>query len=310
MNARTMRTFFLWIPPALLLLAGEWGGRLYAQEGDLAPGSSYLDKLDEERPEVSDEVWQKYLKQIKSLPNYQIARRLQVETVKPELLKWAESLGLEPEVHSFSYLGHLMGAGFATGTLSTESWGPVALVVLDAEKYYRVSPKKLIELNFRYVGSVVLRHPLNEIKSRFTVNGERLLAAVESLCGSEIDYVAGTGAETVFVTLSLRGRSVLECLRLAAAATAHRVEIRDRNVLKNVHDVEVPFELVVETYLSRELLNEIGDLDTLKPLPKIETPLDALKSLIERRAKELENDRKTVLLLPITQPAGTSKKRR
>lgn len=166
----------------------------------------------------------------------------------------------------------------------------------DGDPLGRVLKQHLDEIRFSYLKYVSLQHPLQRKLANFAVNSEALTTTATRLCElANVEHViTGRGSATdELLTLQLRGRSIMECLELAADCAGWKVQLHVENADGLGSPITTHWEEVSETYGLRSLLNMSESSD--KP---IETWGDALAYTVREEASRITRMKPVVIVKP------------
>lgn len=245
---------------------------------------------DEDRiPDVPKEVLSEFLNEVKSSQYYAIAKRLTVEDVEVAAHQLSSELGWDVEVRINSFWrenvlenDELYSHNYTLYLDDIEVGEFYKDVILlqhnEENEEFIVHHSLLEELDFPFAAEVTIKHPLNEIKEHFSAVNRPLSMLVDDLCSEgDIDYAIRSDlAGEINLNLSLRGRSVLECLEFAAQAAGWQVKLTTKEEpIVWLRDSSVyTFDDIGEIWANREILNlRLGEDSPWR----IETPVDALR---------------------------------
>jgi hypothetical protein len=145
-------------------------------------------------------------------------------------------------------------------------------------------------------------HPLNRRLDEFSVQGEKLTNVLRTLAKEAgADYSARSDfSDQCLLTLSVRNRPIQDILRVAADSVGWRVEFfageaPDKSgkpdYMKSIVSPSIDFQTVLDAYADRDGLVVIEGLEKT-----IATPLDAMKYLVSRIAREIHEQRPVLVM--------------
>jgi len=187
------------------------------------------------------------------------------------------------------------------------------------DEIYRVGPKELKALNFKYVSELKVIHPINQ-KSDMIFNQLKLGQAVQMIAKkADMDYSLPLNGQPS-VSLSVKKRSYFNILMTIAEVNNWSLDFiasdeedskssekdpfgltKRPKALAFSEAMESPENLTInvmdtaETYMARDLLNLTLEGND----KKIETPMDALEYWVRAAAQRIKKDRFTIIMKPI-----------
>jgi hypothetical protein len=276
----------------------------------------------EDGGKVPPQVWEAFLKAFREDDLYRVASQLKVADVKVAAEKWSKELGVQIETESSNLLAYALENGvgslraqaegtdyelYVTQILWAAPWvagKDCSLTVISDQKaaQYSVPADKLAEVAFKFTHTVRVVHPLNRRLDEFSVQGEKLTNVLRTLAKEAgADYSARSDfSDQCLLTLSVRNRPIQDILRVAADSVGWRVEFfageaPDKSgkpdYMKSIVSPSIDFQTVLDAYADRDGLVVIEGLEKT-----IATPLDAMKYLVSRIAREIHEQRPVLVM--------------
>lgn len=276
------------------------------------------ESLEAHFPLVPQALLKRYITAAQETDLHLVAQALRRDTVEPKRKEWSQAVGLHVDVEYTDFLGELTENGEERAVQLDETSAylefdrvelphgedfhlTVILLVVRNEEgdqaYYRIPANALEELRFEFAAEVTLRDRLSERIGHLVVRDESMLKVLERLCGrAEVDYLAAQHGGQVSVTLSIRDRSIYDCLRMAARVAGLEVRVSSRI------SSAISWSEAFNAYLNRDFLNAWNRLE-----PAITDPMSALEYRIREAGKESSGERQLVELREQTKESRRSR---
>jgi|GEM_PF-7041004 len=270
-------------------------------------------------PPITPDVLSALIEELQGAQRYKLAKLLDIGAVTSASEELKQAFGWNVKMRTTTYLReHLIDqGGIETRNFYVEfesfeigDYYKQVIVVTDLrereessdDSYFIVDYAQLSAIDFDYAAELIVMHPLNEIKPSFSAVNRPFDLLVDALCKEgDVDYAIRSDlANDIHLNLSLRGRSVLDCLQFASQAAGWQVRIE--GVGRNPSTDAVVFngsidalDEIGEIWANREFVN-IG-LGPDSPW-RIDTPVDALRYAAREEAQSMKAKQYAAVIEP------------
>jgi hypothetical protein len=225
------------------------------EEGKENRHDSWRLELAQTAPEVPEDLWGIFVKGLNSTEKFKFGQAMRADTLESSIAAWSRKLNIRLDVRSSSILGQIQGVrvplGEGTCTLVQKyqhlKSGPrvkyfalVARTMKGREcKIYRIPADKIAEIDFEVANVIYFSHPILGVTvERFSVDGGKLKDTLKKLLEKggvrlgedpRFDFSMNNAADSMEVSITARGRDVVDCLSMAVEAAGWKMSVNGRD---------------------------------------------------------------------------------